>query len=96
MSNITGELFTIKIQAHQGNGDMFSIDRKIYLVFFSNKKQVNKSDIFTIQCNEVINKEYPFEGNTELEVLLLDASTKQQLDKVVVKKNKDRDLCGLL
>jgi len=66
------------------------------LIFFSNKKQVNKSDVFTIQRDELITKEYTFDGNSELEVHLLDAQTKQQLDKTVIKQNKDRDLGGLL
>jgi hypothetical protein len=72
------------------------MERKVHLVFFANKVQVNKSDVFTIQRNERITKEYTFDGNSEIEVHLLDAATKQQLDRAVVKQNKDRDLGGLL
>jgi hypothetical protein len=94
--NITGELFLIKIQAEKGAGDLFSMNRKIYLVFFSNKTQVNKSDILTIKRGEHIAKEYAFDGHQTLEVHLLDAATKQQLDRAVVKQNRDRDLGDLL
>ena len=96
LKDVTGELFSIKIQADKGAGDLFSMERKVYLVFFANKTQVNKSDVFTIQQNERITKEYTFDGHPEIEVHLLDAATKQQLDRAVVKQNKDRDLGGLL
>ncbi|CAM3975289.1 PglZ domain-containing protein [Bacillus anthracis] len=96
LKDVTGELFSIKIQADKGAGDLFSMERKVYLVFFANKTQVNRSDIFIIQRNERITKEYTFDGYPEIEVHLLDAATKQQLDRAVVKQNKDRDLGGLL
>lgn len=96
LKDVTGELFSIKIQADKGAEDLFSMERKVYLVFFANKTQVNKSDVFTIQRNEQITKEYTFDGHPEIEAHLLDATTKQQLDWAVVKQNKDRDLGGLL
>lgn len=89
-------MFSIKILADKGAGDLVSLERKVYLVFFANNEQVNKSDIFTIQRNERITKEYTFDGHSEIEVHLLDAVTKQQIDRATMKKNKDRDLGGLL
>jgi hypothetical protein len=71
------------------------LNRKVFLVFFSNKTQINKSDVFTIQQGELIAKEYTFDGHSEIEAQLLDAQTKQQIDKVLIKQNKDRDLGGL-
>lgn len=96
LKDVTGELFSIKIQAAKGVVDLFSMQRMVYLVFFANKTQINKSDVFTVQCKELITKEYNFEDYPEIEVQLLDAATKQLLDRVVIKKNKDRDLSGLL
>ena len=96
LKSVTGELYQLKIKSEEGPGDLFSMERKVYLVFFSNKTQINKSDIFTIQRGQLVTKEYAFDGNTEIEVQLLDAQTKQQLDRAVVKQNKDRDLGGLL
>lgn len=95
LKDVTGELFSIKIQAEKGEGDLFTLDRKVYLAFFANKTQVNKSDIFTIQRNDQISKEYSFDGYPEIEIKLLDAATKQQLDRAVVKQNNERDLGGL-
>lgn len=96
LKNVTGELFLIKILADEGTGDLFSLKRKVYLVFFANKTQVNKSDVFNIERNESITKEYTFDGYPQIEVQLLDATTKQQLDRAIIKQNKDRDLGGLL
>jgi hypothetical protein len=96
LKDVTGELFSIKIRADEGAGDLFSMERKVHLVFFANKVQVNKSDVFTIQRNERITKEYTFDGHSEMDVHLLDAATRQQLDRAAVKQNKDRDLGGLL
>lgn len=95
LNDVTGELFLIKIQADEGSGDLFSMERKVYLVFFANKKQISRSDIFMIQHNERITKEYTFDGYSEIEVHLLDAATKQQLDRAFVKQNRNRDLGGL-
>jgi hypothetical protein len=95
LKSVTGELFQIKLQADSKEADVFSINRKVYLVFFSNGSQVSKSDVFSIQRAEQVAKEYTFDGHGELEVHLLDAETKEQLDKATVKQNKDRDLGGL-
>jgi hypothetical protein len=95
LKDVTGELFSIKLKADRGTDDLFSVERKIYLVFFANNMQVSRSDIFTVQQMELITKEFTFEGHQEIEVQILDASTKQQLDRAVVKKNNDRDLGGL-
>lgn len=96
LKNVTGEIFPIILQAAKGAGDWFSFERKIQLVFFSGQTVVNKSDIITIQNEESIKKEYSFDGKDELIVTLLDATTKEQLDRTEIKRNKDRDLGGLL
>jgi len=95
LASVTGELYQIKLNADAGNGNLFTQERKVLLVFFAYKNQINKSDVIAVQSNDQITKEYTFDGNDEIEVQLLDAATKQQLDKVLVKKNNDRDLGGL-
>ncbi|MFB2777088.1 PglZ domain-containing protein [Shewanella xiamenensis] len=93
--SVTGELYQLKLRAESGEGNMFTLDRKVMLLFFANKTQVNKSDVITVQSNAHVTKEYTFDGHEELEVQLVDAITKQQLDRVLIKKNNDRDLGGL-
>lgn len=95
LKSVTGEIFELKIRSDKDADDLFSMERKVYLVFFSNKVQINKSDIFTIQSDRLVTKEYTFDGNPEIEVQLLDAQTKELLDRAIIKQNKDRDLGGL-
>lgn len=96
LRSVTGDLFLIKIKSNKGEGDLFSITRKVYLIFFSNKKQIGKSNIINISSDQTLENEFTFDGHNEIEVQLLDAHTKYQLDRTVVKKNQDRDLGGLL
>jgi hypothetical protein len=58
--------------------------------------KINESDIITIQKQAELNKEYRFGANSVIEIKILDAITKEQLDKASVKQNKSRDLGGLL
>lgn len=96
LKDVTGELFTIILQAEKGTNDLFTMERKVFLLFFADKKQINKSDVFTLQRNERMAKEYTFDGHGEIEVQLLDVATKQQLDRAVIRQNQDRDLGGLI
>ena len=96
LSSVTGELFQLKLKADDSANNLFALERKVYLVFFSNKEQISKGNVFTIKHGEQLKQEYTFDGKDEIEVLLLDAQTKEQLDKVTVRQNKARDLGGLL
>ncbi|MCK5201396.1 MAG: PglZ domain-containing protein, partial [Spirochaetales bacterium] len=91
LQSVTGELFQIKIKSGKGDGGLFSEKRKVFLIFFSNNVQVNKSDIFEVEKNQLIIKEYSFDGNPEIEVQLLDAESRELLDKTTIKQNKARD-----
>ena len=57
---------------------------------------MNKSDIFSLENEQSAAKDYTFDGYESLEVHLIDATTKQLIDKTTVRQNKDRDLGGLL
>ena len=70
--------------------------RKCYLLFFNEGKQFHKSEVFTIQDGQTLDKEYTFDGYQKIEAVLLDAISKEQIDKVVVQKDNARDLGGLL
>jgi putative component of toxin-antitoxin plasmid stabilization module len=95
LAAVSGGLFVLKISA--GSQDnIYKQERKVQIVFFDGKDKVNSSDIFTIRPDESINKEFAFDGHTGLEAQLLDAETKQLLDRAIIKQNNDRDLGGLL
>ena len=69
----------------------------IYILqgYFS-EKNINESDSITLEKDSELKKEFRFGSNSEIEVKIVDAVTKEQLDKVIVKQNKVRDLGGLL
>jgi hypothetical protein len=96
LASVMGALFSVKIKAEVIENDLFSQERKVYLQFFAQGKQISKSDIITLTSGIEITKEYPFDGYDELEVQLLDVITKEQLDKAVIKKDNARDFGGLL
>jgi hypothetical protein len=101
LKSVTGELFQIKLQADSKETDVFSINRKVYLVFYDGSQVNNRSTIikessaFIIQRNGQVVIQETFDGYSELKVQLLDAETKEKLDDVAIKKNRDRDLGGL-
>ena len=86
----------MKLQASDGDGELFSHDRKLCLLMFSEQKQVGKSDIFKLQSNKTISKEFEFDGQSNIDIQLIDAETKELLDSATTTKNNDRDLGGLL
>jgi len=96
LSSVMGTLFSVKIKADSSENDLFSQERKVYLLFFAQGKQISKSDIITLTSASEVTKEYPFDGYDEIEVQLLDITTKEQLDRAVIKKDNARDFGGLI
>lgn len=96
LKQVTGELYLLKLAAPKGAGNLFTAQRKCYLLFFNKGKQFHKSEVFTIKDGETLAKEYTFDGYQKVEVVLLDAINKEQIDKVLVEKDNARDLGGLL
>jgi len=96
LKNVTGNLFSLKISSSGEQNNLFASERKVVLMFFVNGKKINESDIITIHNNETIKKEYSFGHNQKVEVKLMDANTKEQLDKATVIQNQARDLGGLM
>ena len=96
LNDVTGDLFSIALKTISTEASLFSTERKVLLLFFAKNSKVNESDIITISKESELKKEFRFGTNSVLEVKIVDAITKEQLDKVVVKQNKARDLGGLL
>ena len=53
---------------------------------------MNESSIVTIEKGEEMKMEFQFGSNTTIDIRVLDAITKEQLDKATVKKSAARDL----
>ncbi|WP_138994216.1 hypothetical protein [Larkinella sp. C7] len=96
LKDVVGENFVIRLQAGTGDGGVFSAQRKCKLLIYNNGKEIGASDVISLSVNESASREYSFEKKPELDIILVDATTRAQLDKVVVKKSSIRDLGGLL
>jgi hypothetical protein len=95
LNGVVGEIFSIHLKAAEGGGDLFSMERKVQLLFIDKGQQYNKSDIVTIKAGELIKKEYAFDGHRTIDLIVIDALTKQTLTKVSVSQTVARDLGGL-
>ena len=96
LTNVTGNLYQIKIEAKSSSNDIFSTERKIVILQFNGGKQLSKSQIITMNNNSIEKQEFEFDGCDKIDIQILDAITKELIDKVTVTKKNDRDLGGLL
>jgi len=96
LSNVTGNLYQVKIEANSSLDDIFSVERKIVILQFNNNKQLSKSEIITMKNKDILKKEFEFDGYDKIDVQILDANSKELIEKVTVSKKNDRDLGGLL
>lgn len=95
LQGVTGELFGLRVEAESGSGELFARERRVYLAFFADQAPTNKSDVFTVAADGAVQKDYSFDGHTQIEAQLLDAETKELLDSVVITQTKTRDMGGL-
>ncbi len=96
LQEVAGNLFAVKLKGVSASDNLFTTERKIILLFFADGVKVNESDIITIEKNQELKKEYQFGSNHELEMKILDAITREQLDGLTIKQGTARDMGGLL
>jgi hypothetical protein len=96
LAEVTGELFGIKLQAATSSGNLFSASRRIQIMLYANGTNYSSSNILTIEPGATQAIEFSFNGNKEVQAILLDATTQEQLDTVKITKSNARDLGGLL
>lgn len=96
LNDVTGDLFVLKLKAASNAKDLFTTERKIIMLFFAKNQKFNESDIITIERDSELKKEYHFGSNAEIDIKIVDAVTKEQLDKITVKQSTARDLGGLM
>lgn len=80
----------------QTPGGLFGGIRKLQVKLYAGQSEYQSSDIFQIEVNSQVQKEFSFSGNTTVQAVLLDAHTQEQLDSVIINKLNLRDMGGLL
>lgn len=96
LSDITGDLFVIRIDAPLAPTDVFSRERKVQIKLYADHVEYQSSDVITMHPNSTVEKEFSFHQKNEVSAVLVDAVTQEQLDSVIIKKSSARDLGGLL
>ncbi len=92
---VPSELFIIRLDAPQAPTDLFCGSRKVQIKLYAFNKEYQSSDIFTIDSNSIVEKEFSFNGNPEVQAVIVDATTQEQIDTAIIKKSNLRDLGGL-
>ena len=96
LSDVTGELFAVVIQS-AGSADLFTNpERSVQIILFKENGKLNSSQKLTVHANQRNTVEFSFEGHSALKVVLVDATTQEQLDTATIRKSNARDFGGLL
>ena len=95
LNEVPSELFVVRLDAPKAPTDLFGGIRKVQIKLYAGNHEYQSSDIFSIEKNSIVDKEFSFNGNTQVQAVLLDAATHEQLDTAIIKKSNLRDLGGL-
>lgn len=91
---VAGQYFKLKLQA-ESSADMFEQERRMEIHFFEGSKEL-QIQIVTIKQGQLVdNNEFVMPPSGKAKVVLVDASTKEQIDYCEVKSSSARDLDDL-
>ena len=91
---VAGQYFKLKLQA-ESSADVFKQERRMEIHFFEGGKELS-IQIVTIRQGQLLdNNEFVMPASGKAKVVLVDASTKEQIDYCEVKGSSARDLDDL-
>lgn len=96
LNDVTGDIFSLKMQGAGKADNVFEASRRIQVLLYSNHINISSSSIITVDAGKEQSLEFSCKGHNELLVVIVDASTLEQLDSATIKKSSARDLGGLL
>ena len=96
LNDVPGELFAVRLETSKSATGLFAAERKVQLKLYAGRKECQSSSIMTLTAGKTESVECSFNKNVEVQAILLDALTQEQLDSVRIKKSNLRDLGGLL
>lgn len=96
LDQVEGEYFEIKLKTPKGGQDLFSLERKCRVYVYAGEEEIAASDVISMEAGEIEKREFSFDGNDDVHAYVIDAETKEHIDKVTIVKSSGRDLGGLL
>ncbi len=96
LAEITGEQFAVKIQAGDTAENLFATKRIVEILLHAGGVAYQRSSQIEMEPKKTETISFSFDQNQQVEAVLVDANTKEQLDTVIVKKTNLRDLGGLM
>ena len=92
---MAGQYFKLKLQAESSADNVFKQERRMEIHFFEGGKELS-IQIVTIKQGQLLdNNEFEMPASGKAKVVLVDASTKEQIDHCEVKGSSARDLDDL-
>ena len=94
LESVTGNYFTVKLQAEGVESDLFRSERKIKLLLYAGSTLVSGNVIYSMKPGENIHVEFEMTQGID-KVVLVDKDTSAQIDSCAIKKSQSRDLDDL-
>jgi hypothetical protein len=91
---VTGNYFTVKLQAENSKSDIFRSERKIKLLLYAGNTLIIGNMIYSMKPGETVNVEFEMAHGID-KVVLVDKETSAQIDSCAIKKSQSRDIDDL-
>ncbi len=91
---VTGNYFTVKLQAENSKSDIFSSERKIKLLLYAGNTLIIGNMIYSMKPGETVNVEFEMAHGID-KVVLVDKETSAQIDSCTIMKSQSRDIDDL-
>lgn len=92
---VTGEMFGVKLLAESSSSNLFATSRKVQVLLYAGSINFSSSNFINMELGKTETVEFSFSGNSEIQAVLVDVTSQEQLDSVMIKKSNLRDLGGL-
>jgi hypothetical protein len=93
LKSITGNYFTVKLEAENSRSGLFTQERKVKVMLFAGNLMVS-TNIYTLKPGSKVEPEFELTHGVD-KVVIADKETSTQIDSCDIRKSSSRDLDGL-
>lgn len=95
LTDVPSEHFVVRLEATKSISDLFGAQRKVIIKLYAGNAEFKSSSAITMKTGDTEKIELSFGNNAQIQAVLLDAVTQEQLDSITINKSNLRDLGGL-